>query len=310
MTKILITGGAGYLGSSFLKYHADAYDITVFDTLLHGGESLIPYFSDVNFHFIKGDVRDQRQIHDAVKGKDVVIHLAAIVGFPACDENPRLAEETNYEGSWNVMLATKFGDRRVLYASSVSVYGKVEDGICTEDTRTHPLTHYGQTKLRAERALVEYGSKATAFRFPTAFGVAPRMRLDLMPNDLTFQAVKNGGATLYESSAQRTFIHVRDVVKALEMGINRYDMRGQVFNVGDESLNVTKTQLADIIAKETGATFTSSNLGKDKDQRDYEVSFVKIKSLGYKTSVTLEQGIREVAQAAKVINIRNPYSNV
>ncbi len=308
MTKLLLTGGAGYLGSAFLQHHQGAYDITVFDNLLHGGDALIPYFSDVNFHFIKGDIRDERLLTEAVRHKDVVIHLAAIVGFPACDADRKLAEETNYQGSFNVAKAAKHNTDRLIYASSVSVYGKVTGEICTEKTKCHPLTHYGQTKYRAEQDLINYFG-ATAFRFPTAFGVSPRMRLDLMPNDLTFQAVKNGGGVIFEADARRTFIHVRDVVRALEMAIDR-EMEGEIYNPGDESLNVTKRELAGIISKETGATFNFAEVGKDKDQRDYEVSFDKIKNLGFQTSKSLVQGVHEVAQAAYAMRVINPYTNV
>jgi nucleoside-diphosphate-sugar epimerase len=310
MTKVIITGGAGYLGTAFLKYHTGAYDITVFDNLLYGGDALIPYFHDVNFHFIKGDVRDHKAVREAIKDKDVIIHLAAIVGLPACEADMKTAEEVNYESSFNIAVeASRNYGQRVLYASTVSVYGKIKDDICTEKTYARPLSHYGQTKIRAESALVDY-CKATSFRFPTAFGVAPRMRIDLMPNDLTFQAVKNGGAVVYEPEARRSFIHVRDVTRAFEFAINKYDTQGQVYNPGDESLNITKRGLAELIAKETGAKFHFADIGHDGDHRDYEVSFEKIKSLGFRTGVSLEQGIKEVAQAARVMNVRNPYTNI
>lgn len=308
--KLLITGGAGYLGTAFLAQHTGAYDITVFDNLLHGGDALIPYFHDVNFHFIQGDIRDKRTVEDAIKGKDVIIHLAAIVGLPACEAHKETAEQVNYQGSWNVAMATSRSGQRVLYASTVSVYGKVENEVCTEKTRTQPLSHYGQTKLRAERLLVDYGSETTAFRFPTAFGVAPRMRNDLMINDLTYQAVKNGGAVVYEPDARRSFIHVRDVTSAFEMAINQYEMSKQIYNPGDESLNITKRDLATLIAKQTGAKFHFAEVGHDGDQRDYEISFDKIKKLGYQTGISLEYGIRELADASKAMRFRNPYSNV
>jgi nucleoside-diphosphate-sugar epimerase len=307
MVKLLLTGGAGYLGSAFLQYHQGAYDITVFDNLLHGGDALIPYFSDVNFHFVKGDVRDKRAFEDAIKGKDVIVHLAAIVGLPACEADRHLAEEVNYSSSSTLAMATAYSHQRVIYSSTVSVYGKVEDGVCTEETRACPLSHYGQTKLRAENVL-QWNQSSTLLRFPTLFGVSPRMRTDLMINDLTYQAVKNGGAVVFEPEVRRTFLHVKDAVRAIEMAIDNY-IPG-TYIPGDESLNVTKRQLADFIVKETGAKFHYAPIGHDGDARDYEVSFEKIKKLGYRTSVSLEQGIREVAQAARAMNVRNPYTNV
>jgi nucleoside-diphosphate-sugar epimerase len=308
--KLLITGGAGYLGTAFLAQHTGAYDITVFDNLLHGGDALIPYFHDVNFHFIKGDIRDKRAVEDAIKGKDVIIHLAAIVGLPACEAHRETAEQVNYQGSWNVAMATMRTGQRVIYASTVSVYGRVENEVCTEKTYTTPLSHYGQTKLRAERCLIEYGAETTAFRFPTAFGVAPRMRNDLMVNDLTYQAVKNGGGVVYEPDARRSFIHVRDVTRALEMAIDCPRMSKHTYNPGDESLNVTKRELSGLISKETGAKFHFADVGHDGDQRDYEISFDKIKKEGYQTAITLERGIHELAEAAKVMRTRNPYGNI
>jgi nucleoside-diphosphate-sugar epimerase len=219
-----------------------------------------------------------------------------------------MAEEVNVGGSWNVAhYATQFG-QRVIYASTVSVYGKVSSGACTEETETQPLSQYGYTKLQAEREFTQYSKGNTALRFPTLFGVAPRMRTDLMVNDLTYQAVKNGGAVVFEPDARRTFLHVRDAVRAIETAINRH-LSG-VYIPGDESLNVSKKELAAIIAKETGAKFHYAPIGHDGDARDYEVSFEKIKKLGYRTSVSLEEGVREVAQAARAMNVRNPYTNV
>lgn len=308
MTKILITGGAGYLGSAFLKHHQGAYDITVFDNLLHGGDALIPYFSDRNFHFVKGDVRDSREFADVIKGKDVIIHLAAIVGLPACEANRQMAKEVNGGGASTLAIQLMGSSQRVIYASTVSVYGKVKEGIVTELTPAAPLSLYGETKLGAEIALLEYAKETTAFRFPTLFGVAPRMRTDLMINDLTYQAVKNGGAVVFEPEVRRTFLHVRDAVRAIEMAIDRH-LTG-LYIPGGEQGNVTKRRLAEIIGSLTGAKFHFAPIGHDGDARDYEVSFEKIKALGYKTSVPLWQGIQEVADAALVMSVRNPYTNV
>jgi nucleoside-diphosphate-sugar epimerase len=307
MTKLLLTGGAGYLGSAFLQHHQGAYDITVFDNLLHGGDALIPHFSSRNFHFIKGDIRDSRAFKDAIKGKDIVVHLAAIVGLPACEADRETAHEVNGHASAILAIQQMRTRMRVVYASTVSVYGKVVSGLVTERTPTKPLSYYGETKLEAETALLNHND-TVALRFPTLFGVAPRMRTDLMINDLTYQAVKNGGAVVFEPEARRTFLHVRDAVRAIEMSIDRY-MTG-IYIPGDESLNVTKRQLADIIHDQTGAKFHFAPIGHDGDARDYAVSFEKIKALGYKTSVSLSQGIREVADAARAMSVRNPYTNV
>jgi nucleoside-diphosphate-sugar epimerase len=305
--KVLITGGAGYIGSTLISRLGN-YDVTVFDNLLHGGDALIPHFSNVNFHFVKGDVRDERALYDAMKDKDIIVHLAAIVGIPACEADRDLAEQTNYKAAFHLAIQARW--QRVIYASTVSVYGKVEGEICTERTHPRPLSHYGQTKRRAEGAIMDYVQNATAFRFPTVFGVSPRMRFDLMVNDLTYQAVKNGGGVVYEPDARRTFIHVRDAARAIEFAIDRSETVGNVYNPGHESLNISKRNLAALITKETGARFHFADIGHDGDHRDYEVSFEKIRSLGYQTTVTLEQGVKEVAQAAQVVRVRNPYANV
>lgn len=307
MTKLLLTGGAGYLGSAFLQHHKGAYDITVFDNLLHGGDALIPHFSNVNFHFIKGDVRDKRAFEDAIKGNDVIVHLAAIVGLPACEADRQAAEDTNYGGSSTLAMSTVYTGQRIVYSSTVSVYGKVEEGMVTEETYPGPLSHYGQTKLRAER-VIEWNKYSTLLRFPTLFGVAPRMRTDLMINDLTYQAVKNGGAVVFEPEIRRTFLHVRDAVRAIEMAIDQ-NLTG-VYIPGDEQGNVTKRRLAEIIGSLTGAKFHFAPTGHDGDGRDYEVSFEKIRTLGYKTSVPLWKGIQEVAYASRAMSVRNPYGNV
>lgn len=307
MTRLLLTGGAGYLGSAFLQHHKGAYDITVFDSLLHGGDALIPHFGNVNFHFVKGDVRDKRAFEEVIKDKDVIVHLAAIVGLPACEADRQVAEDVNYGGSTNLAMSTVYTGQRIVYASTVSVYGKVENEVCTEETYARPLSHYGQTKLRAER-VIEWTKNSTLLRFPTLFGVAPRMRTDLMINDLTYQAVKTGGAVVFEPDVRRTFLHVRDAVRAIEMSIDQH-LTG-VYIPGDESLNVTKRRLAEIIGSMTGAKFHFAPIGHDGDARDYEVSFEKIKALGYRTSVPLWQGVQEVADAAHAMSVRNPYTNI
>ena len=207
MKTVLVTGGAGYIGTTLIPLLLERdYNVTVFDSLLLGGDALLPFFRHKNFHFIKGDIRDKDALRQAVKDKGVIIHLAAIVGFPACSENPDLAYSTNVEGTRNLAILVK-KNQYILFGSTGSNYGAVLNGICTEETPLNPLSVYGKTKTEAERILLE-NTSVTAFRFATAFGVSPKLRLDLLINDLTYQALKQKYLVIYESSFMRTFIHV------------------------------------------------------------------------------------------------------
>jgi len=308
--NILVTGGAGYIGTTLVPMLlAKGYEVTVFDHLLWRGDVLIPFFRNPRFHFIKGDVRDEKAVYDACTGKDVVIHLAAIVGLPACAADPKLAQETNYEGSVNVGRACQRG-QHVLYGSTGSNYGEVLTGVCTEETPLKPLSVYGTTKTDAERYLMAT-TECTAFRFATAFGLSPRLRLDLLVNDVTTQAVNSKFSVIYEAWFRRTFIHVHDMARAFLFAIeHRAEMQGQVYNVGSEVLNHSKRDICDMIQKKTGAYFHYAEVGSDGDKRNYSVSYEKIKRLGYETTISVEQGIDELVKAMPAIKILNPYANV
>lgn len=306
---ILVTGGAGYLGSTVVPMLLDrGYQVTVYDSLLMGGDAMIPFFTRRNFKFIKGDVRDKEALKSACAGKDFVVHLAAIVGFPACDKDPHLAEQTNFGGAFNLVRSAD--NLRTIYASSVSVYGKVLDKLCTEDIEAKPLSLYGETKLRAEALLLK-ANPTVALRFPTLFGLSPRMRLDLMVNDLTYQAVKNRYSVIYEAQARRTFLHVRDAARAILFSIDNFErMSGKVYNPGSEKLNITKADLCKLISRHTKADFFFAEVGKDLDGRDCEVSFSKIRNLGFEPVYSLEYGIKEMVPAMKVMSVKNQYLNV
>lgn len=284
------------------------HEIIVFDRLMFGGNALLSFLNNRNFKFFKGDIRDKEALRSAVAGQDIVIHLAAIVGFPACRENPDLARTTNVEGSRN-LVSVMNKNQRVIYASTGSNYGALVDEICTEDSPLNPLSIYGKTKTEAEKILMDNGN-CTAFRFATAFGVSPRLRLDLLINEFVYQAVKQKYLVIYESHFMRTFIHVKDMARAFVFAVdNLTKTNGQVYNVGDDSLNFSKKQICDIIAEKTGALIHYADVGEDADKRNYIVSYKKINDVGFKTTISVETGIDEMIKAVAVVQLSNPYSN-
>jgi len=308
--KILITGGAGYIGTSLIPMLLErGDDVTIFDSLLFGGNPLIPFFRFKNFHFIKGDVRDKTALAEAVAGKDIIIHLAAIVGFPACRENPSLAYSTNVEGAQNLVDVVS-PSQFVLVGSTGSNYGALEDAMCTEETPLNPLSIYGKTKTEAERIIMENGN-ATAYRFATAFGISPRLRLDLLVNDLTYQAVKQKYLVVYEAHFMRTFIHVHDIARSFLFAIDHMKaMKGEVYNMGNESMNASKKDICDMIAKKTGAYVHYAGVGEDADKRNYTVSYKKVRDVGYETTVTIEDGVDELIRTFAAVKVSNPFTNV
>lgn len=307
--KVLITGGAGYVGTSLIpQLLAKDYQVHVFDNLLFGGDQIFPFFRNPNFSFTRGDVRDLAALKKASADADIVIHLAAIVGYPACRKDPDLAESVNVTGTKNVIEATS-NNQLILFGSTGSNYGAVED-ICTEETPLNPLSLYGQTKTLAEKMLLEERN-TIAWRFATAFGVSPRLRLDLLINDFTYKAVKEGYLVVYEKHFMRTFIHVHDMGRAFLFGIENNDkMVKQVYNVGSTTMNYSKEDICNLISKQTNAYVHFADVGEDADKRNYVVSYDKINSLGYETTISVADGITELVKVCKALEFRNPYSNV
>lgn len=308
--KILVTGGAGFIGSVLVPelLHA-GHQVRILDSLLFGQTSLLPYFINENFEFIKGDIRNVELVKKAVDGVDVIIHLAAIVGAPACKKDPVLTEEVNYQGTVNINNA-RTANQKMFYASTGSVYGKVEN-ICTEDLVPKPLSNYGTTKLRAEQEVIKKGN-AIAYRFATAFGLSSRLRLDLMPNDFVYNALKNHYLVVYDKNFKRTFVHVKDIVRAYLFGIEHFEtMKNEVYNIGSESMNKTKEDIAKMVAERLKFEILFVEKGvPDPDQRDYEVSYQKIRSHGFELSVDFDKGLDEVIRGLQMVTIANPYSNV
>jgi nucleoside-diphosphate-sugar epimerase len=308
--KILVTGGAGYIGSVLVPLLLDkGYKVHVLDSLMYGGHTLLPLFRHKGFEFTKGDIRDVDTVRKAARGCEAIVHLAAIVGFPACRKHPELAETTNVNGT-KVIAEAAGKERLVLFGSTGSNYGALVDEVCTEDTPLNPLSEYGHTKTEAERYLMEH-CQTIAYRFATAFGVSPRLRLDLLVNDFVYTAMKMRYLVVYESHFMRTFIHVHDIARSFLFALeNTGRMTGQVYNVGSEKMNYSKRQVCEMIREKVDYYLHFADVGEDVDKRNYVVSYKKIHGLGFDTTISLEDGIDELVRAVGVIDINNPYSNV
>lgn len=309
--KIFITGGAGYIGTTLIPILLrQGYSVTVYDSLLfNNGDKLLPYISHPDFTFIKGDIRERDKLRESVKGYDVVIHLAALVGFPICRKfGDKEAWSVNTDGTQIVVDCLEDG-QYLLFGSTGSNYGEVA-GICTEDTPLNPLTAYGVTKTAAEKIVMNYPN-STAFRFATAFGVSPRLRLDLLVNDMSYRAFSEGYAVIYESHFMRTFIHVKDIARSFLFAIENKDkMKQNVYNVGSNSMNYSKKEICDKIQSHLPKTyFNFSDIDGDPDKRNYIVSYSKINSLGFDTTITLDDGIAELIKSFPLVYITSPYHN-
>jgi len=291
------------------KLLEEGYSVVVYDNLMSGGRGMLPFFFNQNFEFMRGDIRDKQNLALAVKGADYIIHLAAIVGYPACKRDPRLAEEVNIGGTMN-LLAVRAPSQKILYASTGSNYGAYTGGMCTEETPLSPVSLYGTSKTKAEQAIMNSGN-ALSFRFATAFGVSPRMRLDLLINDFVYRALQEKSLILYEKEFKRTFIHVRDMARAFHFALENFaKMKNEVFNVGSENMNFSKREIAEKIQNKVPFYLHFADVGKDEDQRNYEVSYEKIRGHGLTTMIDVDQGIDELIHASAVIELRSEFCNV
>ena len=312
MKKIFITGGAGYLGTTLIPLLLEkGYEVTVYDSLMfNNGDKLMPFISHKNFSFVIGDIRDEEKISKHIKNYDVVIHLAALVGFPICrEEGYDESFDVNVNGT-EIIIRNMNENQYLLYGSTGSNYGEVL-GICTEETPLNPLSIYGKTKTLGENLVLDR-KNSTAFRFATAFGVSPRLRLDLLINDLAYKAVKEGYAVIYESHFMRTFIHVKDIARVFLFAIeNSEKMKDNVYNVGSNNMNYSKKDVCELIKQLVPESyFNYADVGSDADKRNYVVSYEKINNLGFTTTIGLEEGIIELIKTFPLIRLYNPYFNV
>lgn len=310
MENVLVTGGAGYIGSILVpRLLKEGYRVIVIDNLMHKQVTLLDCFSHPQFEFVKGDVADEALMKKWIEKVDVVIPLAAIVGAPACSLNPSLAKLVNFDAI-RILIRHLGPHHKVLFPNTNSGYGIGESNeFCTEKSPLRPVSLYGQLKVEIEKELLNT-KQAVCFRLATVFGVSPRMRLDLLVNDFTYRACHDRSIVLFEEHFKRNFIHVQDVAGAFLFGLKNFDaMKGEAFNVGLSDANLSKRELCEKIKNYiTELYIHSAPIGKDPDQRDYIVSNAKIEKLGWKPSKTLDDGIKELINAYKIIRL-NHFAN-
>ena len=305
--NILVTGGAGYIGSVLVPKLLDSgHNVTVYDNLLYGGDGIINNFLKPNFNFIKGDILDKEKLSSAIKDNDVIIHLAAIVGYTACRKDESYSYKINHEGTKNVVDC--LDGQLLLFGSTGSNYGTIE-GICTEESPLNPLSIYAKSKTLAEEEVMKY-ENAIAYRFATAFGISPRLRLDLLVNDLAFSAHTQKYIAVYESHFMRTFIHIQDIANSFLFAINNGNkMKGEVYNVGSNHMNYSKKHVCEMIKSKTNCYVHYADFDGDADKRDYIVSYDKVEKLGYNCTIGIEQGLDELLKVFPIVNINNKYRN-
>jgi nucleoside-diphosphate-sugar epimerase len=301
MKKVLITGGAGYLGSVLTEVLLGKdYQVTILDNLIYKQTSVAPFSHHPNFDFIFGDVTNEPLLKSLVETHDVIIPLAAIVGMPACKAQPELTFKVNYEQVRNITKwVTK--DQKVILPNTNSQYGSSTE-IITEDSPFKPLSLYAETKCNAEKVLLDSGN-GISLRLATVFGVSYRMRMDLLVQDFVYKAITDGYLVLFESHFIRNYIHIRDIAGAFLFMIENYEKcNNNAFNAGLTSANCTKLELAQTIQKYVpDLVIVENNFKEDFDKRNYIVSNSKLENAGWIPTFTLEDGIQELIKGYQLI---------
>ena len=309
--NILVTGGAGYIGSILVPdLLSQGHTVTVLDNFMFKQASLNHICAHKNFHVVNGDIRKEEVIKPLLKQADVVIPLAALVGAPLCNKDDIAASTTNYHAI-GMMLQNVHKSQIILMPTTNSAYGSGGDNnFCTEETPLNPISSYAIAKVAVEQELMKH-ENAVSFRLATVFGMSPRMRTDLLVNDLTYRAVYDGSVVLFESHFKRNYVHVRDISRVFTHAINNIDrMKGEIYNVGLSSANVSKMELCEKI-KEHIPHFSimEAAIRKDPDQRNYIVSNAKLEATGFNTQFTLDDGIVELIKGYQMIK-NSIYGNV
>lgn len=311
MKKILVTGGAGYIGSILVPLLLErGYQVTVIDNFMYKQPSLASSISNSNLNLVYGDVRDYSKMQKLVSGHDVIIPLAAIVGAPACDRDPILASSVNKDSILWLFENIK-SDQQIIMPTTNSAYGSGgENNYCDENSELKPLSLYAKDKVIVEQSLMKL-ENATSFRLATVFGISPRMRMDLLVNNFVSRAVNDKFVIIFEGHFKRNYVHVSDVARAFIFAIeNPFVVKNQIFNFGLTEANISKIELCLAIKNQLPEfTFLEAPLAKDPDQRNYIVSNAKIENSGMKATVSLQVGIQELIKGMSMYNSSN-YSNI
>jgi len=307
MANILITGGAGYIGSMLTQDLLSLdHNVTVLDNFMYQQSSLGHVCYHPNFRLYRGDVRVKSDILPILKQADIIIPLAAYVGAPLCDRDPVGATSTNKDAIF-MMLDYLSQEQLVIMPTTNSAYGT--GNYCTEESPLKPISRYAIDKVEVEKKLMDHAN-ATSLRLATVFGMSPRMRIDLLVNDMVYRAVNDGFVVLFESHFKRNYIHVLDVCQAFTMAIENKNMRGQIYNVGLSSANVSKRELCDTIKQYVPRfEIVEAEIGKDKDQRNYIVSNEKIEKEGFNPNFDLSMGIQELISGYQMLK-NTKYGNI
>ena len=309
--KILITGGAGYIGSVLVPMLLErGHNVTVIDNFYYEQATLLDSCINKNFTVIRGDCRDEELMRRCMAEKDYIIPLAALVGFPLCEKDKIAASTTNLDAI-KLIIKLRKPEQRIIYPCTNSGYGiGVGDDFCTEDSPITPISLYGTTKVEAETAVLEAGNSMT-FRFATVFGASPRMRVDLLVNDFVHRAIIDRTAVIFEGHFKRNFIHIRDAAGAFLFAIDNFErMKGKPYNCGLSSANLSKIELCEKIKEHiTEFVYIEAAIGEDPDKRNYIVSNERLESMGWKPKYSLDDGIEELIKVYRIIK-NSKYSNI